>query len=75
MFGFWVMARDFRVNAVRARWAVGVSVRSSVIESGRMLTACDRTTEPIVSIESPADIAIGITRATHLRLSLTAYLA
>jgi hypothetical protein len=75
LFGFWVVASDFRVNAMRARWAVGVSVRSSAIESGRMLTACDRTTETIISIESRAETTIGMTRATHLRLSLTAYLA
>ena len=75
LLGFWVVASDFRVNAVRARWAVVVSMRSSVIESGRMLTACDRTTEPIISIGSRAELLFGITRATHLRLSLTAYLA
>ena len=52
------ISHDFRVNAVRARWAVGVSMRSSAIESGRMLTACDRTTEPIISIKSRAETTI-----------------
>jgi len=74
LLGFWVMASDFRVDAVRAGRAVGISTDAGLaIESRPTLTACDRTTEPIVSIASCADS--GATRATHLRLSLTAYLA
>ena len=53
LFGFWVVASDFRVNAVRARRALGgVSMQSLLlitVQSSPMLTACDRTTDPIIS--------------------------
>ena len=49
LFRFWIVASDFRVDAVRARRTGGVSMQTLATDNDPMLTACDRTTEPIIS--------------------------